>query len=59
VVDRPLLSPELHLMISITTAERGALRQHSIETRASWLVASTTVGIASVSLGAPISLSLR
>jgi hypothetical protein len=59
VVDRPLLSPELHLMISITTDERGAVRQDSIETRASWLVASTTVGIASVSLGAPISLSLR
>jgi MFS family permease len=40
-------------MMSITTAERGALRLGSIDTGASWLVASTAVGIASVSFGAP------
>jgi hypothetical protein len=40
-------------MMSITTVERGSLRQYTIETRASWLVAATAVGIASVSLGAP------
>jgi MFS family permease len=40
-------------MMSITTAERGALRLGSIDTGASWLVASTAVGIASMSFGAP------
>jgi hypothetical protein len=32
--------------MTMTTAERGALGQDTIETRASWLVASTAVGIA-------------
>lgn len=40
-------------MMSITTAECGALRPGSVDTGASWLVASTAVGIASVSFGAP------
>lgn len=39
--------------MSTTTAERGALRQDTIESRASWIVASTAVGVASVSFGAP------
>ena len=39
--------------MSMTTSQHGALRQETIETRASWLVASTAVGIASVSFGAP------
>ena len=37
----------------MTIAERGALGQGMIETRASWLAASTAIGIASVSVGSP------
>jgi hypothetical protein len=40
-------------MMSMTTAGRAACRQYTIETRASWLAASTAVGIASVSFGEP------
>jgi MFS family permease len=37
-----------------SAAERGALRPDTIETRASWVVALTALGIYSVSFGAPL-----
>src|SRR5205823_1025524 len=41
--------------MSVTSAaERGALRPDTIETRASWVVALTALGIYSVSFGAPL-----
>src|SRR5438045_124477 len=41
--------------MSVTTAtERGALRPDTIESRASWVVALTALGIYSVSFGAPV-----
>src|SRR3954451_17604803 len=41
-------------MTVTSAAERGALRPDTIETRASWVVALTALGIYSVSFGAPV-----
>jgi len=41
------------LMTVTSAAERGALRPDTIETRASWVVALTALGIYAVSFGAP------
>ena len=40
-------------MTVTSAAERGALRPDTIESRASWVVALTALGIYSVSFGAP------